>query len=138
MCSVIKVQLEGKIHIFRGKDDIDAQIKLDAWVDYKVQSSRPKERTHEFIKISRLYGEGENTEVRFYRHLEGTELTPRMLGSEVFLSFQTTYEETGLVLEETFSYLSVERYENVSRRNLRFFPHLHGLFAKDAERQDPL
>ncbi|BAU80269.1 divergent serine/threonine protein kinase [Tokyovirus A1] len=111
MGSIIKVEAEGKIRIFRGKDDVDAQCKLDAWVERKEFALRPEERCGEYLKIRRMYGEEcAPLEVEFYQHLEGTGLTPKLLRYGDFFSFSVTYAETGLVLSNKFSYIAVERF----------------------------
>ncbi|AMQ10918.1 putative serine/threonine protein kinase [Brazilian marseillevirus] len=111
MTSVIKVEAEGKTRVFRGKDDIDVQYKLDDWVDYKVQTLRPKERGGEYLKISCAYGdEKKPLEVEFYEHLKGSGLAPELLRYGDFFSFRTTYEESGLVLDKKYSFFAIERF----------------------------
>ncbi|AHC55004.1 putative serine/threonine protein kinase [Tunisvirus fontaine2] len=111
MKSIIKVEAEGKVHIFRGRDDVDVQCKVDAWVDSKVQLLHPKEGKREHIKISRTYGEEElPLEVEFYERLEGTELTPKLWRYGTFFSFRAIYEETGLDFYQKFYYIALEKY----------------------------
>lgn len=41
MCSIIKVEVEGETLHFQGEDDIDAQCKLDLWIEREVISFSP-------------------------------------------------------------------------------------------------
>ncbi|AVR53076.1 divergent serine/threonine protein kinase [Marseillevirus Shanghai 1] len=41
MCSIIKVEVEGETLYFQGEDDIDAQRKLDLWIEQEVFSFSP-------------------------------------------------------------------------------------------------
>ncbi|AEA07211.1 putative serine/threonine protein kinase [Lausannevirus] len=111
MNSIIKVEAEGKTHIFRGKDDVQVQCKLDDWVDHKVQLLYPSTKQGEFVKVSRAYGTEEKPlEVEFYEHLKGTGLTPRLLRYGDVFCFRTIYEESGLVLDNKYCYFATELF----------------------------
>nr|WNL50472.1 serine threonine protein kinase [Marseillevirus sp.] len=110
MGSVIKVEAEGKTLFFRGEDDIDAQYNLDLWVESKEFALRPKQRRGEYLKFCRMYGEGEPEEVEIYRHLDGTELTPKLLRHGNYFSFTATYGESGLVLNHSCAFIGIERF----------------------------
>lgn len=111
MCSIIKVEVEGETLHFRGKDDVDAQCKLDLWIEREVISRAPKEKNGEYLKISRSYGEEFlPLEVEFYEHLEGTGLSPKLLRYGTFFSFRTEYAESGLSIDNKMSFIAVERF----------------------------
>lgn len=110
MASVIKVEAEGKTLFFRGEDDIDAQYNLDLWVEAKELALRPKENPREYLKFCRMYGGEEPDEIEFYRHLKGTELTPKLLRFGTYFSFTATYGESGLVLDHSCAFIGIERF----------------------------
>ncbi|AGV01727.1 divergent serine/threonine protein kinase [Cannes 8 virus] len=51
MCSIIKVEVEGETLHFQGEDDIDAQCKLDLWIEREVISRAPKEKRGNISKF---------------------------------------------------------------------------------------
>lgn len=110
MGSIIKVEAEGKTLFFRGEDDIEAQYNLDLWVESKELALRPKEHKREYLKFCRMYGGEEPEEIEFYRHLKGTELTPKLLRHGNYFSFTVTYGESGLVLNHSCAFIGIERF----------------------------
>lgn len=109
MASVIKVEAEGKTFFFRGENDIDAQYNLDLWVEAKELALRPKEQKGEYLKFCRMYGNEEPDEIKFYRHLDGTELTPRLLRFGTYFSFRVVHDSSWTV-DHSFAFIGIERF----------------------------
>nr|WQM86799.1 serine/threonine protein kinase [Marseillevirus cajuinensis] len=109
MGSVIKVEAEGKTLFFRGEDDIDAQCNLDLWVEAKELALRPKEQKGEYLKFCRMYGTEEPDEVEIYRHLDGTELTPKLLRFGTYFSFRAVHDP-GVSVDHSCAFIGIERF----------------------------
>lgn len=110
MGSIIKVKAEGKTLFFRGEDDIEAQYNIDLWVESKELALRPKQRRGEYLKFCRIYGEEEESdEIEFYRHLDGTELTPKLLRYGNHFSFRVMYD-SGVSVDHSCTFIGIERF----------------------------
>ncbi|BAU80266.1 divergent serine/threonine protein kinase [Tokyovirus A1] len=110
MFHTITVKCEGSEHKFTGNDEFDTQSKAEAFLLKKAKAmSRDLEEFGEYIKLVILSKGGVSPEVKCYEHLDGTDITPKLLRTGSLFSFQMTYP-SGLTLDSQYSYMAFEEF----------------------------